>query len=65
MIDSIEVPSRSHAEVKHKLYFYQGKLKGCSCPRRKFQPRQECPHMERYRSEQRTAYNNFCLAMGI
>lgn len=65
MIDSIEVPSRNHADLTHKLYFYEGKLKGCSCQWRKFHPRQECPHMKQYRSEQRTRYNYYEMSLGI
>lgn len=64
-ISAIEVPSRHHDGVTHKLYFYNGALKGCSCNWRKFHPRQDCPHMTQYKDERRTAYNYYEMSLGV
>ncbi len=45
MIDSIEVPSRSRAEVKHTLWIYEGVAKGCTCEARQYNQSVPCWHM--------------------
>lgn len=72
MINHIEVASRSRENVTHTLYMdEQGKAIGCSCERRQYHPNVDCGHMIAWNSKQqrkddeRTAYNNYCLSMGI
>ncbi len=69
MINSIEVPSRSRANVKHKLYLVDDRAVGCSCEHRQFHPWTPCPHMTQHEQRQhdaeRTAYLNYCISLGI
>ena len=53
MINSIEVPSRSRANVTHTLYIHEGKAVGCSCEHRQFHPWMPCPHMIQHEQAQR------------
>lgn len=69
MIDTIEVASRSRANMTHTVYTHNGKAVGCTCKWRQYHPWTPCHHMEAYeqrkRDEERTRYIYYCLQLGI
>jgi hypothetical protein len=77
MISTQDIISQDSGK-EYQLYIYQGVARGCTCAYRKHQHNKACKHMRLYNCQvvivsaeqqrkdaERTAYNNFCLSMGI